>query len=169
VSPWRFSLSSTVRGIYFIRYLLFSGGAAIAAALIERSLIQQERAVAGLLIGFALGLLAFRGQLRPLRWPALAMSQQAIYLVRRHRAWILPWSSIQAVAEEGRWVTLRLSAPVRSPEGSLVGQIQLDPKKFGVAHESLMEAVRGFWKSELARAGLPSDHQLREVLRLHPA
>jgi hypothetical protein len=26
--------------------------------------------------------------------------------------------------------------------------------------------LRGFWKSELARAGLPSDHQLREVLRL---
>jgi hypothetical protein len=50
----------------------------------------------------------------------------------------------------------------------MVGQIRLDPRRFGVAHRPLIEALQGFWQNELARAGLPSDQQLQQLLKLDP-
>lgn len=166
MTPARYGVSSTLRGIYLIRYLLFSGGLASALGMLQRAALGAQPPVAGLLIGFFVGLLVFRGQLRPLRWPTLVLSQDAVYLVQRRQAVTLPWKSIRAVAADGPRVTLHLREALRSPTGETTEAIQLEARKFGVSPEKLLGALGGLLSDPLARLKLPPDQKVRASLQI---
>lgn len=158
---WRYSTSATLRGIYVIRYFLFSGGLAILGALVERAATGSDRSVAGLLIGFALGMVLFRGQLRALGWPALVLSQERLYLLRRGRAVAaIPWTSIGEVERQQRLVCIRV---IGAPEDSSTRGLRLEPRQHGVGTESLEKTLRMLASDPHLRSRLPSDEQLLRV------
>jgi hypothetical protein len=165
---WHFSVSSTVRGIYVLRYFLFAGGLAIAGALVERTALGGDRSLAGFATGLAAGLLIFRAQLRALRWPTLAISQDAVYLIRRKTATVISWDSIAEIVDEGPFVTLQLRTPLSSPDGEAVQQIRLETRKFGTSHVALLEDLRRYARAPAARTDLPDDARLRRLLAMPP-
>lgn len=149
--PWRFSISSTLRGIYVIRYFLFAGGLAIAGALIQRAAVGEAPPVLGLLLGFGAGLLLFRGQLRPLSWPTLVLSQQAIYLLQRKGPpTVLPWASVEEISHGEGKVYLRVRG---SP-------LELEARKYGTSADALGRALRQLADDPQLRLSLPSREQL---------
>ncbi len=160
---WRLAASSTLRGIYVIRYFLFSGGCAILGALVERAAVAADHPIAGLLIGFVVGLVIFRGQLRPLSWPWLALSQEAVFLVRKGKAAAIPWSAIVEIEEQDRSVSLRLARPLRSVDGEDAEMIRLEPRKLGVARDFLANTLRLLARDRELRSRLPSAEQLRQA------
>jgi hypothetical protein len=163
---WRFETSGTLRGIYVIRYLLFSGGCAILGALVERTATGTDRSVAGLLIGLALGMVLFRGQLRALRWPALVLSQDALYLLRKGKAVaVVPWTAIGEVERRDGLVSLRL---VGSEEGGFREALKLEPRQHGIGAESLQKTLRMLADNRELRSRLPSDEQLRRSAAIPP-
>ncbi len=151
-----------------MRYLLFSGGLAIAGALVERAALGTEEAALGFTIGFAAGLAVFRTQLRALWWPTLAVSRDAVYLIRRKQASIIPWQSIAEVLGEGRLVTLRLASPLASSDGSPVEQIQLEARKLGTAHAVLLQTLQRYAQGRSARMVLPDDARVRRTFAVPP-
>jgi len=163
---WRFAVSSTLRGIYAIRYLLFSGGMAILGALIQRALSGAERSAAGLLVGLAVGLVVFRGQLRPLRWPTLLLTQEAIYLVRRKRAAIIPWASVDEIAASEGAVVLRV---LRASESPPVERIYLEARQYGTAAAELQKRLRQLAADKQLRSALPTEDQLRRAGAIPPS
>jgi hypothetical protein len=165
-APWRFAFSGTLKSIYVIRWLLFSGGTAIAFAMVERLAFESERPLLGLGLGFLVGLGVFRGQLRPLRWPSLSLSQDALYLVQGKQVTTLPWSSIRAVVAEGHLVTLQLAQPLTAPSGEVIDQVKLDAKKLGTSVPLLTDALAPVVADRAARSALPTDGKLRALLRL---
>jgi hypothetical protein len=160
---WRLAASSTLRGIYVIRYFLFSGGCAIFGALVERAVVPTNRPIAGLLLGFAIGLVIFRGQLRPLWWPWLALSQEAVFLVHKGKAAAIPWSSISDITEGNRSVSLNLARPLKSVEGEDTETIRLEPRQLGIGRDVLASTLRKFARDRDLRARLPSEEQLRQA------
>jgi hypothetical protein len=163
---WRFDTSGTLRGIYVIRFFLFSGGCAILGALVERAATGSDRSVAGLLIGFALGMVLFRGQLRALGWPALVLSQERLYLIVKGKAVaVIPWSSIGEVERQHGLVCLRL---VEAVEGGSTQALRLVPRQHGVGLESLEKTLRTLAGDPALRSRLPSDEQLRRVSAIPP-
>ena len=163
---WRFAVSSTLRGIYVIRYFLFSGGCAILGALIERAAVGADRSLAGLLIGLGGGLVIFRGQLRPLFWPSLALGQESLYLIRRGRAAVVQWASIDQIAAEKKVVCLRLIGSTTKPESAQT--IRLDPRKLGTSFDSLLKQLVALAADPQRRLQLPTDEQLRRALAIPP-
>src|SRR5438046_3031184 len=116
--PWRVSFSSTLKGIYVMRYFLFSGGTAIAGALVQRA-SGEPRPLAGLAVGLAAGLFLFRGQLRPLSYPSLALGRESLFLVQKKQAVILPWNQISEVKQSPQQVSLVLAEPMKAPDGTV--------------------------------------------------
>jgi hypothetical protein len=162
---WRFETSGTLRGIYVIRYLLFSGGCAILGALVERTATGTDRSVAGLLIGMALGMVLFRGQLRALGWPALVLSQDALYLLRKGKAVaVVPWTTIDEVERRDGLVSLRLVGS----EGGSREALKLEPRQHGIGAESLQKTLRMLADNRELRSRLPSDEQLRRAAAIPP-
>src|SRR5579871_2051567 len=142
-TPWRFALSSTMRGIYVIRLFLFAGGVGILGGLLERTIGHTDRPILGLALGLAVGLVAFRGQLKPLRWPRLYLSQTSLHLVQRRQVVTLPWQAIRAASASGAEVAVQLATPMIAPDGQPAEAIQLEARKFGEAASSLAEALTG--------------------------
>jgi hypothetical protein len=165
-APFAFGASSALKGIYVIRYLMFSGGTAIAGAMIDRLAFGAERGAFGLLAGLLVGLVVFRSQLKALWWPRIVLSQDALYLVQRKQAVTLPWSSIASVAHDGPRVVLQLKAPMKSPDGAAVDQIQLEAKKFASGAQGLADALRKPLDSAEERAKLPPDPAVRKTLQI---
>ncbi len=163
---WRYGVTSAFKGIYVIRYFLFAGGLSIGAGMLERWIFGTVPPVAGLLAGFFVGLLAFRGQLQPLRWPSLYLSRENLYLVQRKQAVTLPWNAIQSVAAAGPLVVLELKQPMTAPTGGVADQIQLEAKKRGTGAEPLASALRAPLSDPASRAALPPDAFIREKLAL---
>ncbi len=166
---WIYGYSSTLRSIYVLRYLLFAGGTAVLGGVLERLVTGWERSGLGLLAGLALGLVVFRRQLRPLRAPQLALSQDAVYLVQRKQAVTLPWHTIKAISLAGDRVVLELSQALRAPTGELADQIQLEPKSFGSAPAKLREALAAALADEAQRKQLPPDSRVRTLLSIQGA
>jgi hypothetical protein len=163
---WRFDTSGTLRGIYVIRYFLFSGGGAILGALIERAATGSDRSVAGLLIGFALGMVLFRGQLRALGWPSLVLSQEKLYLVAKGKAVaVIRWSSIGEIERQHGVVCLRL---IEAVGGGSSKALRLEPRQHGVGAESLEKTLRMLAGDPALRSRLPSDEQLRRASAIPP-
>jgi hypothetical protein len=163
---WHYAYSGTLRSIYVMRYLLFSGGVAVLFGVLERQLTGWDRSGLGLLVGLALGLVLFRGQLRPLRAPQLALSQDAVYLVERKQAVTLPWHTVRAISVSGHRVILELTQPLRAPTGELADQIQLEPRTFGSAPAALKDALTRALNDEAQRRLLPSDQRVRSLLSI---
>src|SRR5262249_18716218 len=120
-----FGLSSTVRGIYAIRYLLFSGSSAIAFAMLERVLTRSQHVGAGLFVWLMVCLLIFRGQMRRLFLPRLLLGQAALYLVRRRQVSAIPWSALKEIRSDGAQISLVLLAPMMSPKGYPTDEVRL--------------------------------------------
>ncbi|MFZ5468412.1 MAG: hypothetical protein ACOZIN_03150 [Myxococcota bacterium] len=163
---WRYGFSATLKGIYLIRYLLFSGGAAIAAAMVERLLFPGHAPVAGWVLGLGVGLFVFRGQLFPLSWPTLLLSRDHLYLVRKRQAMALPWKSVRAVRHDDARVTLELGEPMRAPDGQLADQISLEAKKLGTPAGDLVLELERLLTDPKALATLPEDVRVRRDLGL---
>jgi len=163
---WRFAVSSTLRGIYAIRYLLFSGGMAILGALIERALSGTERSAAGLLVGLGVGLLVFRGQLRPFRWPTLLLTQEAICLVGRKSAAIIPWASVEEIAASEGAVVLGV---LRASESRPIERIRLVARQYGTAADTLVKTLRRLAADRQLRSALPTEEQLRRAGAIPPS
>jgi hypothetical protein len=163
---WRFAVSSTLRGIYAIRYLLFSGGMAILGALIQRAFSGAERTAFGLLVGLAVGLVVFRGQLRPLRWPTLLLSQEAIYLIRGKTAAIIPWASVEEIAVSEGAVVLRVLPASKSAP---VEQIRLKARQYGTSADALEKTLRPLAAGRQLRSALPTEEQLRRAGAIPPS
>jgi hypothetical protein len=163
---WTYGASSALRGIYLLRYLLFSGGLSIAGAMVHRAALKSERPVLGLAVGLLIGLFLFRSQLRPLSWPRLVLSQNALYLVQRQRAVTLPWASISKVAVEGTRVSVQLKAPMTSPSGEVADQIQLESRMFAAGAAMLGAALSAAVENPSERGRLPDDGKVRQLLKL---
>lgn len=163
---WRFAVSSTLRGIYAIRYLLFSGGMAILGALIQRALSGAERSGVGLLLGWAVGLVVFRGQLRPLQWPTLLLTQEAIWLIRRKAAAIIPWGSVEEIVASEGAVILRVRRGSESPPGE---RIRLEARQYGTAADALEKTLRQLSANRQLRSALPTEEQLRRARAIPPS
>jgi hypothetical protein len=159
-----FGLSSTVRGIYAIRYLLFSGGSAIAFAMLERVLTRSQHAGAGLFIGFMSGLFIFRSQMRRVFSPRLLLGQTALYLARRRRVSAIPWSALKEIRTEGTQISLALSVPMLSPQGFPTEEVRLQPRIFGTTLQELQRSL-SFFLDPLNRQKLPDDAHVRDRLR----
>lgn len=163
--PWRYGFSPTLKAIYVIRYLLFSGGVAVAAAMVQRAAFGAQPPTLGLLIGLAVGLVLFRSQLRPLGYPALLLSRDALYVVRRKAFVTLPWTAIRSVAQEGEEVALSLDPPLPLPEGS-TARFALRPAQLSVPAPRLSAELRAVVEDPRARAQLPDDAALRQRANL---
>ena len=149
-TPWRLQFSSTLKSIYVLRYLLFSGGVAIAAALLQRALLGPQRPGLGLLVGLAVGLVVFRGQLRPFSLPVLALGQEHLFFVRKGAAVLVPWSAIRSVTEQGKAVVVQLAGPGPRPDGTVGESFQLGSRDFGLnAHAASYSS--GFMPAIAAR------------------
>jgi len=163
---WRFAVSSTLRGIYAIRYLLFSGGMAILGALIQRALSGTERTALGLLVGFALGLVIFCGQLQPLRWPTLLLTQEAIWLIGRKTAATIPWASVEEIGVSEGAVVLGLR---RASESAPVERFPLVARKYGTGADALEKTLRQLVADRQLRSSLPTEEQLRRSGAIPPS
>jgi hypothetical protein len=153
----------TMRGIYVIRFLLFSGAVAIATAVVQRGLTGSERPLLGLGVGFLAGLFVFRGQLRAARGPKLFLSQTALYLVQRKRAVVLPWTAIEgAPVQDGR-VTVRLREPMLGPDKLPTQAIKLNAHKLGAGTDDLSKALDGFAREAQSREKLPPDAAIQAL------
>src|SRR6202022_2757875 len=105
----------------------------------ERAATGSDRSVAGLLIGFALGMVLFRGQLRALGWPALVLSQERLYLIVKGKAVaVIPWSSIGEVERQHGLVCLRL---VEAVEGGSTQALRLGPGQNGGGAKTLEKTL----------------------------
>ncbi len=164
--PWHFAFSSTLKAIYLIRFLLFSGGVAIAFAIGQRIAFGNERALTGLAIGLLLGLVLFRGQLRSLRWPTLTLSQEAIYLAQGKRVLRLPWTNVRKVAATADSATLELWASAVDPDGSSLDQVVLEARKLGTTADVLATSLQSNMESVELRARLPTDARVTTLLKL---
>ena len=156
---WRFGASSTLRGIYVIRYFLFAGGLAILGALIQRSTSGEEHAVIGLLLGFAAGLFVFRGQLSALRWPELLLTQEGVYVLNRKKATALSWEAIEEVAHREGTIAIR----VRGRQTSPPGEIGLQARHYGTSSEALGRAISQLAAEPQLRSVLPTVDQLKRA------
>ena len=163
---WLYAYSGTLRGIYVLRYLLFSGGVAVLFGVFERRITGAQHSGLGLVTGLALGLFLFRRQLKPLRAPSLALSQDAVYLVERKQAVTLPWNTIRTISLSGQRVVLELSQPLAAPTGEVADQVQLEPRSFGTAPAPLQAALQAALRDEAQRRTLPSDERVRTVLAI---
>jgi len=156
-----FSHSGTLRSIYVLRYFLFAGGAAVAGALLQLRATKVERPVLGLLVGLAVGLVLFLGQIRNAFAPRLALSQGALYLVKHRHSARLPWEHVREVVREGNRVVLRLSVPTSWNGRDPGSEIHLLPRQLGTGAEELFESLQGFALEPSSRQMLPTDEDLR--------
>ncbi|MGQ0507895.1 MAG: hypothetical protein ACT4TC_21545 [Myxococcaceae bacterium] len=163
---WLYSYSSTLRSIYVLRFLLFSGGAAVAGGVIQRLATQSDRVGWGLLLGLIAGMVLFRGQLAQVRAPSLALSREALYLVQRKQAVTLPWNTVSGVSIDGPRVVVQLSKTLETPGGAPADQIQLEAKRFGAAPTTLHNALSTALLGEEARRTLPADDRVRSLLSI---
>jgi hypothetical protein len=162
--PAQIGVSSTFKGIYVIRYLLFAGGTAVAFAIIKRTLFSPTTLWPALLLGLAAGLIAFRPQLKPLFWPRLVLSRDALYLVKRKQAVTLPWQAIRAVRAEPPRLAIELHAPMTAPGGQTVERIDLEARQLGGTAEELAKTLAPL--IEGSRGQLPPDAEVRAQLQL---
>lgn len=153
-------MSGTLRGIYLIRYLLFSGGAAIALALIERWANGGQRPWHGLILGFGLGLVLFRSQVSRARAPVLFLSRSALSLVGKGKAVHIPWGLVEQCSVAKARLKLRLSAPIFKQAGSSATTLCLDPRDFGTSSQLLTEELTALATDPSQRAKLPSAEEL---------
>lgn len=156
---WRFGASSTLRGIYVIRYFLFAGGLAILGALIQRSASGEGHSVLGLLLGLAAGLFVFRGQLSALRWPELLLTQEGVYLVNRKKPAGLPWEAIDEVAHRNGTIAIRMRGSPTNPPA----EIELQARQYGTSSEVLAKAISQLAAEPQLRSVLPTVDQLKRA------
>ncbi len=162
IPPAQFGFSGTLKGIYVIRYLLFSLGTAVAGALIQRAFKWERAPILGLGLGLAAGLVLFRAQLRPLSWPSLILSESALYFRERGSGVrTVPWPSVRGIEERDGVIQIVGEEGSRDP-------ISLEPRKLGTSKERLREALDTLVKDPSARAGLPADKRVRTFLGLDP-
>ncbi len=164
---WLYGYSGTLRGIYVLRYLLFAGGTAVLFGVAQRLITGWNASGVGLVVGLGLGLVIFRGQLRPLRAPSLALSQDAVYLVQRKQAVTLPWKTLKGISLSGERVVLQLTQPLTAPTGEVADEIQLMPRTFGSHPEPLKDALERLLRDDALRRGLPADQKVRTLLAIH--
>jgi hypothetical protein len=161
---WRFAFSPNLKLIYLCRYGLFSGGCAIAGAMLQRMLTDPPRAGLGLILGWVLGLYLFRGQLRPFRFFELALAQEQLFLVRRKKAWTIPWNKVASLEPSHQGVALKLTEPLPLPAGNPSTTVALRGRELGVSAALLADAVGQAWAG--GRSELPADEQVRRLLKL---
>ena len=162
---WYYSHSSTLRSIYVLRYLLFSGGAAVAGALVQRSLVSTRRPALGLMVGLVVGLVVFVGQLRHAFAPRLALSRDALYLLTYRRMARLPWELVREVLREGNDILLRLSAPVSWEGVGAVAEVRLNARWLGSTAAQLQSNLRALATDAGLRQKLPLDADLRSRVK----
>jgi hypothetical protein len=161
--PLRIELSNTYRGIFVMRYLLFSGGLAIAGGVLERLARGPGHSLLGLLLGLVVGLFLFRGQLRPLRYPRLALSQDALYVLKSGSPVGVPWRDIGSIQASGDKVLLELT---KTPPGLAEPRLQLVARELGSQPDNLASRLSRFHRDEAFRANLSDDKRTRAVLGL---
>jgi hypothetical protein len=162
--PWRFAISSTRRGMYLLRYLLFTGGLAVGLGVFERLLV-PERSGFGLLIGLALGLFVFRGQLRALSWPRLLLSQEHLFLLHKRRATVIPWAAVRDARAVDGQVVLRLATSPQETEARVAESIELDAGQLGTSTAALHEVLGKLVAQPSLRGRLPPDATIRQRLQ----
>ena len=150
--PWRFQFSGTLKAIYVMRYLMFSGGAAIAFALAQRA--YDGRVGVGLLLGLLVGLFLFRGQLRPFRVPAMGLGREQIHFVHRKQDKALEWTKVTSISAHDRYVALVL-------EGG--GSMEILARDYGLSAQALATLLQGFLQP-VRRGQLPPDEEVVRAL-----
>ena len=161
---WYYSHSSTLRSIYVLRYLLFAGGVAVAGGLLQRSLGSTGKPTLGLLVGLVVGMVVFIGQLRHAFAPRLALSREALYLVKRGQISKLPWKSVREVSRAGNCILLHLTEPISWESAKAVRDIRLNPRRLGTTAAKLHSSLRVLATDAGFREKLPSDAELRRRL-----
>lgn len=162
MTPVRLRFSSTLKSIYVLRYLLFSGGLAIAGAMLERLFTRSDRAGLGLLLGLAAGLFAFRSQLRPFSLPQLVMGREHLWFIRRGRDVAIPWQLIARIEHDSRNVTLSLSRAQPLLDGATGSRLVLRGLDYGTTAPMLGDLLRRAADPDERRA-FPSDDEIRRA------
>lgn len=135
---------------------LFTAIAGVGAVLLK-----QSPWVAGTL-GFVLGAAIFRGKLRALSWPRLALSRDHVYLVRRNQhALVIPWEAITRIAPDAHRVMLEFVTELEVPGQGMIAGLGLDSSKLGVSANELAAALEN---ARANRSGLPSDEEARRSI-----
>lgn len=150
--PWRFQFSGTLKAIYVMRYLMFSGGAAIALAVAQRA--YDGHVGIGLVFGLLVGFFLFRGQLRPFRVPAMGLGRDRIHFVHRKQDKTLEWTKVTSVSAHDRYVALVL-------EGG--GSMEILARDYGLSAQALATLLQGFLQP-VRRNLLPPDAEVRRAL-----
>jgi hypothetical protein len=150
--PWRFQFSGTLKAIYVMRYLMFSGGAAIALAVAQRA--YNGHVGIGLALGLLVGLFLFRGQLRPFRVPAMGLGRDQLHFVHRKQDRPVEWTKVTSVSAHDRYVAVVL-------EGG--GSMEILARDYGLSAQALATLLQGFLQP-VRRNLLPSDAEVRRVL-----
>ncbi|HYV48418.1 MAG TPA: hypothetical protein VFA20_26340 [Myxococcaceae bacterium] len=150
--PWRFQFSGTLKGIYVMRYLMFSGGAGIALAVAQRA--YDGRVGIGLAFGLLVGLFLFRGQLRPFRVPAMGLGREQLHFVLKKQDKALEWAKVTSVSAHDRYVALVL-------EGG--GSMEILARDYGLSSQALATLLQGFLQP-VRRNLLPPDAEVRRAL-----
>ncbi len=119
--------------------------------------------------GFLVGLVLFRGQLRPLRWPRLALSQSTLYVLSRRSAVQLPRQAIRSIGADDRTVTLNLSTPMQAPDGAVADQVHLIPQTLTIARDALQSTLSAWLNDGDFRSRLPSDAEVQARLKMQSA
>jgi len=153
----RYGVSSTFRGIYVMRWLLFSGAAAIGLGWLELQWNRGQGAGTGLGIGLACGLVLFRGQLAPLRWPVLVLRRDRLHLLHRRKDVSFPWQAVARAFATGSQLTLEFRQPLLGPDGEPTAAIQLDARRFGVDAPTWAEELTELAANASARQALPPE------------
>jgi hypothetical protein len=155
-------MSSTLKGIYFLRYLLFSTGLAAGVAVVVRLLSPEEpRPWTSLGTGFALGLVLFRGQLRPLRFPRLALSQDTLYVLRRGKPLEIRWTQVREVKATGD------SVEVAYDPGQAPNTLRLKARELGMRPEVLAGSLGAVARDATVRGRLPEERWARASLGIN--
>jgi len=155
--PLRIELSNTYRGIFVMRYLLFAGGLAVLGGVLERLVRGADHSLLGLLAGLVMGLVLFRSQLKPLRFPRLVLSQDALYILKAGTPTRLAWQDIRDIRAQGDSITLEVpQAP----------GLQLTAKELGSEAGTLASRLQRFRSDAVFRANLPDDKRTRASLGL---
>lgn len=150
--PWRFQFSGTLKAIYVMRYLMFSGGVAIALAVAQRA--YDGHVGIGLVAGLLVGLFLFRGQLRPFRVPAMGLGRERIHFVHRKQDRAIEWDKVTSVSAHDRYVALVM-------EGG--GSMELLARDYGLSSQALATLLQGFLQP-VRRSLLPADAEVRRQL-----
>lgn len=138
--PTRIRLPSRTRTFCVVRAVFTLVGYAAIGAIV--TIVFKLSVWPGVAAGALIGVILARKHLNPLSWPALYLSRDALYLVRRRKsAQVIPWEALSAVRPGGALVTLEFTRELEAPGAGMVSGLAVEANKVGMSAQSLADLL----------------------------